>query len=123
MIDAWLAGWPWSRHFAGNAPAWKTLKMCPRHQCIWCIWLVHLVHLAGASQMHQMHWAMAWPHARQPKEQARDWHCIAHFHHTTAHPIYWEDHFASCAWTQALPVGDLDSACQDGCKCGSFDAI
>ena len=37
-----------------------------------------------------------WPHARHPKEQARVWYSIFRFHHTPAHPIYWEDHFASC---------------------------
>ena len=27
--------------------------------------------------------------------QARVWHSISRFHHTPAHPIYWEEHFAS----------------------------
>ena len=45
-----------------------------------------------------------WPHARHPKEQARVWQGISRFHHTPAHPIYWEDHFASCV------RGDLNSA-------------
>jgi hypothetical protein len=61
-------------------------------------------------------------HARHPKEQARVWHSIAHFHHTPTHPIYWEDQFASCVRGQALPLGDLNSAFQDGLKRGSFEA-
>ena len=37
-----------------------------------------------------------WPHAASQRNRRAIWHSIAHFHHTPAHPIYWEDHFASC---------------------------
>ena len=80
-----------------------------------CIWL-------GPAKYNQIQRPRRWLHARQPKEQARVWHCIAPFHHTLAYSIYWEDYFASRVWTQALKRVNLNSACQYGFKRGSFDA-
>ena len=41
----------------------------PPPLCIWCIWL-------GPAK-YTKYTTGRWPHARQPKEQARAWHCIA----------------------------------------------
>ena len=55
-----------------------------------------LVVCLDAIQTHDQTHDGVMGHARHPKEQARVWHSIAHFQHPLTHPIYWEDHFASC---------------------------